>query len=102
MLAAEHAVVLDDTGDVAFANPFAAGPAAYRVTTAVRGYWAVCVWDALGIAAALAADATIDTRCPDCGEELRLAVRDGTLEPSTYAVHFLVPAVSWYEDLAFT
>lgn len=35
-LAAEHAVVLDETGAIAFANPFATGPADYRVTTSIR------------------------------------------------------------------
>ncbi|MGB9184224.1 MAG: organomercurial lyase [Solirubrobacteraceae bacterium] len=101
-LAAEHAVVLDEAGAVAFANPFAAGPADYRVTTSVRTYSAVCVWDALGVAAALAQNATIDTRCPDCGDDLRLTVDNGKLDPSAYVVHFLVPAMNWYDDLGFT
>lgn len=62
----------------------------------------MCVWDALGIAAALAENAAIDTRCPDCGDELRLTVRDGTLDRSAYVVHFFVPAMNWYADLGFT
>ncbi len=90
-LAAERAVVLDETGSIAFANPFAAGPAAYRVTTSARTYSAVCVWDALGIAAALAKDAAIDACCPDCDEALRLTVRDRTIEPTAHAVHSSSP-----------
>ena len=101
-LAAEHAVVLDDEGRIAFANPFATGPAAYRVATDARTYAAVCVWDALGIAAALGADARVETRCPDCGDPLELEVPDGELAPTETIVHFLVPASHWYDDLAFT
>jgi hypothetical protein len=101
-LASEHAVALDAEGRLAFANPFARGPAAYRVTTPSRSYAAVCVWDALGIAALTGADARIDADCPDCGEPLSLEVAAGELAATAHVVHFLVPAARWYDDLAFT
>jgi hypothetical protein len=101
-LAAGHAAVLDDAGRLAFANPFATGRAAYRVATSDRSYGAVCVWDALGIVAALGADARVESRCPDCDELLLLEIGDGELEPTDTVVHFLVPAARWYDDLAFT
>jgi hypothetical protein len=41
------------------ANPFCAVPSGFRVRTQERTYWAICIWDALGIPAALSADATI-------------------------------------------
>ena len=81
---------------------FATGPAAYRVATDARTYAAVCVWDALGIVAALGANARVETRCPDCGDPLELEVHDGELTPTETIVHFLVPASRWYDDLAFT
>jgi alkylmercury lyase-like protein len=101
-LAAAHAVVLDGAGRIAFANPFAARPSNSRVQTPSGSYDAVCVWDALGIAALLGPTARIETRCPDCSAPLSLEVRDGDLVPTGYAVHFLVPAARWYDDIAFT
>jgi hypothetical protein len=96
-LAAAHAVVLDDAGGIAFANPFATGPAAFIVTSTDRTYAAVCPWDALGILALLGADG----RATDA-DGLSLEVRDGQLAATNVLVHFLVPAARWYEDLRFT
>lgn len=102
VLAEAHAVVLGDDGRIAFANPFAAGRTDFEVRTPARTYSAICVWDALGIAALLGGAARIDTRCPDCDAPLSLEVRDGALAPTGAVVHFLVPAAHWYDDLAFT
>lgn len=101
-LAAEHAVVLGADGRIAFANPFAVAPAEYRVETPERAYAAVCVWDALGIAALLGGDAAVEGSCPDCGEPLRLEAAGDALAPTDAVVHFLVPAARWYDDLAYT
>jgi hypothetical protein len=96
-LVAEHAVVLDDTGAIAFANPFATGPAALTVTADDRTYAAVCPWDALGILALLEADG----RATDA-DGLSIEIRGGQLASTNALVHFLVPAARWYEDLRFT
>ena len=101
-LAREHAVVLDGRGRIAFANPFAASPAPYTVVTPTRVRFAVCVWDGLGVAAALGEDARVEARCPDCQDELFLEVRRGELAPTDSVVHFLVPARAWYENLDYT
>jgi hypothetical protein len=96
-LAAAHAVVLDDTGGIAFANPFATGPAALTVTAGDRTFAAVCPWDALGILALLMADGRVAD-----ADGLSLEIRGGQLAPTNVLVHFLVPAARWYEDLRFT
>ena len=96
-LSGQHAVVLDDAGSIAFANPFATGPAALTVTTGDRAYSAVCPWDALGILALLGADG----RATDA-EGLSLEIRGGQLAATSVVFHVLVPAARWYEDLRFT
>jgi hypothetical protein len=101
-LAAAHAVVLDDAGEIAFANPFAAPGAPYRAT-AREGEWsAVCAWDAFGILAALDADGTVTGSCPDCAEPIEVAVSHDAVAGDGAVAHFLVPAAEWYADLAFT
>jgi hypothetical protein len=90
------------TTNIWAANPFCAVPSNFRVSALGRTYWGVCVWDALGIPAALRADATITARCGDCDEEIVLEVRDGTLVRGEGVVHFAVPAARWWENIAFT
>ena len=65
-------------------------------------YWALCIWDALGVPAALHADAIIDTSCGDCGEAMTLEVRDGALTQARGVVHFGVPARRFWDNIAFT
>jgi hypothetical protein len=72
-------ILAPNNTEVWAANPFCAVPSGIRITTADRRYWAICVWDALGVAAALGADAVIDTPCGDCGDGMRLEVQGGRL-----------------------
>jgi len=96
-LATQHAVVLDAAGHIAFANPFATGPAALTVTTDERTFSAVCAWDALGILALLRADGSATD-----ADGLSLEIRDGQLAATSLRFHVLVPAARWYDDLRFT
>ncbi len=98
-----HAFFLEPgTLDIHIANPFSAVPTGFRVTAKGRSYWANCGWDALGIPAALHADATIQATCAQSGKPLALTVEDGRLLPTDAVVHFLVPFARWYEDMVFT
>lgn len=90
------------TANIWAANPFCAVPSNFRVDARGRTYWGVCIWDALGILAALHTDGTVTARCGDCHEELVLEVRDGVLVRDEGVVHFAVPAVRWWENIAFT
>ncbi len=90
------------TTNIWAANPFCAVPSNFRVQALGRTYWAICIWDALGIPAALHADATVTARCGDCDAELVLEVRDGALTRGEGVVHFAVPARRWWENIAFT
>jgi alkylmercury lyase-like protein len=91
-----------DTGEVVMAPPFAAAPTTFLVAARGRTYFANCVWDAYGIAAALGSDAAIDASCGCCGEPMALAV-EGNRPVATPGVgHFAVPAAHWWDDLPYT
>ena len=98
-----HALVLDPTGaEIRMANPFAAAPTAYRVHAGGRWWYANCAWDAFGVCAALHVDGTIQTSCADCAEPLIVEVRDEQPGDKSLLFHCLVPAVRWWDDIAFT
>ena len=102
-LAAGRVIVLTPgTLDIRMANPFSAVPTPFRVETARGAYWGNCIWDALGIPAALACDARITTTCPDCGEPLTVSIQNDALAQATGVVHFAIPAARWWEDIIFT
>jgi alkylmercury lyase-like protein len=102
-LATGRALILaPNHGDIWAANPFCAVPSGFRVRANGRKYRAICAWDALGIAAALHADAVIDAPCGDCGAAMTLEVRDGALVHSDGVLHFAVPARQWWNNIGFT
>lgn len=98
----DHALVLDDAGEIQMANPFAARPTPFVVDAAGRPWFANCGWDAFGIGAALHIDSTIHTTCADCGDPLDIEVRDERLIAGGLVFHVLVPARSWWNDIGFT
>ena len=91
-----------DGGEIVMAPPFAAAPTPFLVTTERGSYFANCVWDAYGIAAALAADARVESSCGCCAEPLRLGVEAGRPLPAPGIAHFAVPAAHWWDDLPYT
>ena len=99
-----HALVLQPgSTEIRMLNPFSAVETPPRVETAGRSWYANCAWDALGIPAALGADGVVRSACADCGEPLRLEVRDGELvDGRDLLVHFAVPARAWWDDIGFT
>jgi hypothetical protein len=98
-----HAFFLEPgTLEIRIANPFSAVPTNFQVEARGRIYWANCGWDALGIPAALHADARIEAACAHSGDSIILNVQDGELAPTEVVVHFVVPFARWYEDMVFT
>jgi hypothetical protein len=99
-----HALVLHaGTDEIRMLNPFSAVETPHRVEAGDRSWFANCAWDALGIPAALHADGSVSSECPDCGERLELEVRGGELiRGAELLVHFVVPARRWWDDIAFT
>ncbi|MEM7586715.1 MAG: organomercurial lyase [Acidobacteriota bacterium] len=101
-LAEGKALVLQPaSGEVLMAEPFSAVPTAFEVEVGDRSWWGNCIWDALGIPAALGRDGRVRTSCGDSGQAMELEVRDGELLPAEGVVHYAVPARRWWEDVVF-
>jgi hypothetical protein len=97
-----HALVLDGAGDIRMANPFSAVQTTFQVEAAGRSWYANCGWDAFGIGAALGVDSVIHSECPDCGDAIRIDVREARPEPTELVWHVLVPAREWWQDIGYT
>jgi alkylmercury lyase-like protein len=102
-LAAGKVLILaPNDGNIWAANPFCAVPSPFRVETRGRTYWGICIWDALGIVAALGADAVIRAVCGDCSEPMALEIAAGKLRRSEGIIHFAVAARHWWDNIGFT
>ncbi|HJT45678.1 MAG TPA: organomercurial lyase [Chthoniobacterales bacterium] len=98
-------VLLPEPGDPArirMAPPFSGIPTKFPVEANGKRYYANCVWDAYGIAAALNSDAISRACDGHSGEPLTLEVRNGAPVLKPYVAHFAVPAAHWWDDLVFT
>jgi len=103
LLAAGKVLILaPNDGNIWAANPFCAVPSAFRVEAADKTYWGICIWDALGIAAALGSDAVIRTICGDCSEPMSLEIGSGQVKRSEGTIHFAIPAHHWWDNIGFT
>ena len=98
-------LLVPEPGDptrIRMAPPFSGVPTSFPVDANGKRYYANCVWDAYGIAAALHADAVIPASDGHTGEALTLEVRNGRPIPQPYFAHFAVPAAHWWDDIVFT
>jgi hypothetical protein len=102
LAAAKVLILAPNDGNIWAANPFCAVPSGFRVAAAGRQYWGICIWDALGIAAALGSDAVVTAPCGDCGVTMTLEVRDGKLVRTEGVVHFVIRAHHWWDNIGFT
>ena len=91
-----------DPSRIRMAPPFAGVPTAFPVDANGKRYFANCVWDAYGIAAALHANAVIPASDGHTGESLTLEVKNGEPVSKPYVAHFAVPAAHWWDDIIFT
>lgn len=84
------------------ANPLSALPTPFSATVGDRSWFAPCVWDGLGVIAMLGHDGTLDTRCPDCAEPLRIEISEGRVAAGPGLVHYSLPARRWWDDIGYT
>ena len=102
-LAERHVFVLEPgSSELRMASPFSAVPTAFEVRIGNRKWWGNCIWDAMGIGAALHEEAHISCRCADCGDSLSLSVSGPTVSGEAGLVHFAVPAAKWWDDIIYT
>jgi hypothetical protein len=101
-LAATHAFVLQESGELWRAAPFSAVSTAFPVRSGKRAWYGNCIWDALGIPAMLHQNARIDASCGCCNHEMVLRVEEGRLLAPKGIIHIAVPARHWYDDIVFT
>lgn len=99
----QRLLVLDHaTSEIIMAPPFSAVETTFKVAASAKSYFANCVWDSLGVAAALHCDVDVTTYCGDCGESMSLQVRGGHPVPEACTIHFAVPAAHWWDDIVYT
>ncbi|HSU81537.1 MAG TPA: organomercurial lyase [Thermoanaerobaculia bacterium] len=91
-----------DPSRIRMAPPFSGVETPFPVEARGKRYYANCVWDALGVAAALHEDAVIPASDGFSGEPITLEVRDGRPVPQECVIHFAVPAARWWQDIIHT
>ena len=70
-------VVLDDSGRVVGSHGLSLVPARHRLRLGEDQFHTWCAIDAIGIPAALGADAVATTACPVCGRSMEIWFREG-------------------------
>jgi len=92
----------NDPSRIRMAPPFSGIPTAFPVEARGKRYFANCVWDAYGIAAALHSDVIVSASDGHTREPLILEVKSGKPISQPYVAHFAVPAAHWWDDIVFT
>ena len=92
----------NDPTRIRMAPPFSGIETAFPVEALGKRYYANCVWDAFGIAAALHSDAVCHASDGHTGESLTLEVKNNQSVLKPYVAHFAVPAAHWWDDIVFT
>jgi hypothetical protein len=91
-----------DPSRIRMAPPFSGIATPFEVRSDGVLYHANCIWDALGIPAALHRDAVIDARDGHTGEPMALEVLGGRPVSRPCVIHFAVPAARWWTDIVYT
>jgi hypothetical protein len=82
-------------------HPFALAPGSCWVRTPARGYWANCLYCAIGIAAALKCEAEITTRLGGEAETVTYRVTDSAITPEKHVFHLSTPPARWWDNVIF-
>ncbi|MGB3562030.1 MAG: organomercurial lyase [Thermoanaerobaculia bacterium] len=103
-LAGKRLLVLEPgaPGKIRMAPPFSGVETLFVVRVGEISYFANCVWDALGVVAALHEDGVVEASDGHTGEPMRLEVKGGRPVPQECAIHFAVPAARWWDDIIHT
>jgi hypothetical protein len=86
-------LAVDETGTVTVARGLSAPATPHRLAIGDTVVHACCAVDAIGIPAALGADAVVQSRCHACGTELTVVLRGGVVTDMPPSI------VIWAADL---
>lgn len=80
--------------------PFSSLPTLYRISVDGEAHgWAQCGLEALAVSWLFPGrEVRVDSECPDCGEPIRITMRDGDLldsSPAAMVAHINVPVARW-------
>lgn len=99
-LEAGHGIVLHpESTDVWAAHPFSLVPTGTWVATDRRGWWAPCIWCALGIATLTGRDARIHTHLAAEHTPVVIRVRGDEVSPASLCAHFPVPVARAWDNV---
>jgi hypothetical protein len=103
-LAALRHVVLDDTGRIVMAHPFAGVPLGFSVMGAATLWWGGCAWDSFAMPHLLPWEPAllVATTCPACGAPHAFNVTRSGPPPGDQVAHFLVPVAHMWDDVLTT
>lgn len=103
-LARQRHVVLDATGEIVMAHPFAAINLGFSVMGRSTLWWGGCCWDSFALPHLLTEepDVLVATRCPGCDRPGSWVVDRHHPPVSDWVAHFLVPAAHVWDDVVHT
>jgi hypothetical protein len=99
-LEASHGVVLHPgTVEPWLVHPFSSTPTLFFVESPDRGWWAPCIWCALGIAVLVRNPVGITTILGGETEACRIRYDGGAVEPPGLVAHFPVPVAQAWDNV---
>lgn len=103
-LARGRHLVLDASGAIVMAHPFAAVPLGFAVMGRQTLWWGGCAWDSFALPHLLAdePDVLVSTRCPACARPHAWSVDTERPPEGTQVAHFLIPAERMWDDVVRT
>lgn len=100
VLEESHCVVLHPYSDrVWVVHPFSVTPTHTYVQKGKKGWWAPCIWCALGVAELVKGDVIIHARIGGKEEPVAISVVDGVPQTNALYAHFAVPPVAAWNNV---
>jgi len=103
-LAAQRHVVLDASGSIVMAHPFASINLGFSVMGERTLWWGGCAWDSFALVHLLPEEPSVlvATRCRNCGTPNALVVDREAPPDGDWLAHFLVPMAHVWDDVVHT
>jgi len=94
-------IVLDDSGAILMAHPFASIPLGFSVMGAHTLWWGGCAWDSFAIPHLVPSEPSVlvATTCPRCGTPHAFVVEHDEAPRGDQIAHFLTPTSRIWDDV---